>query len=360
MIFPTSTWAARLAAGERPALARALSLAERDPAAASQLVAHLADQLGRAQVVGITGPPGAGKSTLVGTLARRFLEMGRSVAVLAVDPSSPLTGGALLGDRFRMGESASDERCFIRSTATRGCLGGLTEAAGQMVNLMDAAGFDLVLVETVGTGQAEVAVAGLTDLTLVVFPPGLGDELQAIKAGILELADLVIVTKSDTTGAQAARQALQSVAPLWRHSPPIHMVSAWTGDGIDALADAVLAQRANSRAAARGASSRQLKAPSSLILEFESLGTRMIGHLSFDPQTCLSVKITERQQHACKSALDVVYRVKDGGDLFQLGAVAGALAVLAAQEGLKCEVLERDLTAGSMQLQLERTTQPAQ
>jgi LAO/AO transport system kinase len=173
-------------------------------------------------VVGVTGPPGAGKSTLVGVPGAAFLQLGQRVAVLAVDPSSPVTGGALLGDRFRIGECADDGRCFVRSTATRGSLGGLTAAARQMVQLMDAAGYDLVLVETVGTGQSEVDVAQLADSLLVIFPPGLGDEMQAIKAGILELADLLVVTKSDTAAAAQACQSLQSAAHMWRKAPPIH------------------------------------------------------------------------------------------------------------------------------------------
>jgi LAO/AO transport system kinase len=213
--------AAGLVAGRRPALARALSLAERDPPAAALLLQRLAGSLGRAHIVGVTGPPGAGKSTLVGALARSLLEQGRSLAVLAVDPSSPVSGGALLGDRFRIGEAGAG-RCFIRSTATRGSLGGLTAAARQMVRLMDLAGFDLVIVETVGTGQSEIDVAALADTLLVAFPPALGDELQAIKAGILELADLLVVTKSDTPAAGPACRALESSAPMWRNAPPIH------------------------------------------------------------------------------------------------------------------------------------------
>lgn len=354
MNIPPAELAARLAAGERAALARALSLAERDPVAAAALVAVLADRLGRAQVVGITGPPGAGKSTLVGALARRLLETGNSVAVLAVDPSSPVSGGALLGDRFRMGDSASDQRCFIRSTATRGSLGGLTSAARQMVNLMDAAGFDLVLVETVGTGQSEVAITDLADLTLAVFPPGLGDELQAIKAGILELADLVVVTKSDTDGARSARQALQAVAPLWRHAPPIHSVSALTGDGIEALADAIRLQRAIAPAAARRGSAQRSEAPRSLAHAFASLAARLIDHLPFDAQQHLSVQLAETQPLGGAAVLEAVYSISAGGDLFQLGAIAGALAVLAAQVGLKCEVRHLDLAAGRMHLRLER------
>lgn len=354
MNISTAELALRLGAGERQALARALSLAERKPGLAAELAAHLAHRIGQAQVIGITGPPGAGKSTLVGSLARRFLEMGKSVAVLAVDPSSPVSGGALLGDRFRMGDSASDERCFIRSTATRGALGGLTSAASQMVGLMDAAGFDLVLVETVGTGQSEVAVADLADLTLVVFPPGLGDELQAIKAGILELADLVVVTKGDTEGARLARQALQAAAPLWHHAPPIHTVSALTGDGIDALANAVLSHPCSRPRPARRTSYTPPQEPRSLIPAFASLSIRVTEHLSLDAQLGLSIRLAQTQALADAAALEVICSLDAGDDGFQLGSIAGAFAVLAAQDGLRCAVHHLDLATRSMRLQLER------
>ena len=339
-----------VAAGERPALARALSLAERDSAAAAGLLSRLADSLGRAHVIGITGPPGAGKSTLVGVMLRQFLEMGQRVAVLAVDPSSPVTGGALLGDRFRIGESAADDRSFIRSTATRGSLGGLTSAARQMVALMDAAGFDLVIVETVGTGQSEIDVAGLADSLVVAFPPGLGDELQAIKAGILELADLLVVTKSDTDGANLACQALRAVAPLWRNAPPIHPVSALTGDGIVALAEAILARAQSSESSARRAGHVAKPANSSLAEAFQDLRLELDIRLPFDPAAGLSIEVVNAESAARESGLQILYRVRPGGDSFQLGAVAGALMVLAADMNLSCRVEDLDLRGGRMQL----------
>ena len=345
--------ASGVAAGERPALARALSLAERDSAAAAGLLSRLADSLGRAHVIGITGPPGAGKSTLVGVMLRQFLQMGQRVAVLAVDPSSPVTGGALLGDRFRIGESAADDRSFIRSTATRGSLGGLTSAARQMVALMDAAGFDLVIVETVGTGQSEIDVAGLADSIVVVFPPGLGDELQAIKAGILELADLLVVTKSDTAGANLACQALRTVAPLWRNAPPIHPVSALTGDGIIALAEAILVRVRNSGPSARRAGQVTRPADSSLADAFQDLRLELDIRLPFDPAAGLSIQLVNAETDTQATGLQVMYSVRPGGDAFQLGAVAGALMVLAADKDLSCVVEDLDLAGGRMQLLLE-------
>jgi len=343
-----------VAAGERSALARALSLAERDSAAAADLLYRLQGKLGRAHVIGVTGPPGAGKSTLVGALLRQFVKMGKRVAVLAVDPSSPVTGGALLGDRFRIGDAAVDEHSFIRSTATRGSLGGLTGAARQMVDLMDAAGFDLVVVETVGTGQSEIDVARLADSTLVVFPPGLGDELQAIKAGILELADILVVTKSDTAGATQACLALQTVAPLWRSAPPIHSVSALTGDGIAALADAVLALAKTSRQAARRAKHVTEPGRCSLADSFQKLRHELDLRLTFNPAAGVTMELLSAEHDSPASGLQMLVSVRPDGNLFQLGAVAGALVVLAAEANLKCIVQDMDMVGGRMQLLLER------
>lgn len=339
--------AAGLAAGERPALARALSLAERDPPAVAALLRRLGDRLGRAHVVGVTGPPGAGKSTLVGVMVREFLQRGHRVAVLAVDPSSPLSGGALLGDRFRIGESVPDGRCFIRSTATRGSLGGLTAAARQMVALMDAAGFDLVLVETVGTGQSEVDVAEFADSLLVAFPPGLGDELQAIKAGILELADLLVVTKSDTPAASTACRALESSAPMWRNAPPIHPVSAMSGEGVAALADAVLARTAAMPKAARGALPPRRLA---LADEFAELKGRLAGLLPFDPDALISMEVVSD----APDRLLVRCSLRSGGDSLLLGAAGGALIGLAAGAGLRCSIVKLDQAGGRLELELVR------
>ncbi|MDP1611010.1 MAG: methylmalonyl Co-A mutase-associated GTPase MeaB [Sulfuritalea sp.] len=340
-----------VAAAERPALARALSLAERDSVAAAGLLARLAHRLGRAHVVGVTGPPGAGKSTLVGVMVRHFLEHGQRVAVLAVDPSSPVSGGALLGDRFRIGEGAADNRSFIRSTATRGSLGGLTAAARQMVQLMDAAGYDLVLVETVGTGQSEIDVAQLADSLLVVFPPGLGDELQAIKAGILELADLLVVTKSDTAAAAQAAQSLRTAAHMWRKAPPIHAVSAFNGEGIAALAEAILS-RARATPPAAWPVEAETAAPLALRESFEKLWNELDRRLPFHPAAGLYTELSGAETAADPSALQVVVGVRPGGTSFQLGAAAGALAVLAADMDLHCHIDDIDLAAATLRFRL--------
>jgi LAO/AO transport system ATPase len=340
-----------ISAAERPALARALSLAERDSAAAAALLARLAHRLGRAHVIGITGPPGAGKSTLVGVLVRQFLELGQRVAVLAVDPSSPVSGGALLGDRFRIGECADDGRSFVRSTATRGSLGGLTAAARQMVQLMDAAGYDLVLVETVGTGQSEIDVAQLADSLLVIFPPGLGDELQAIKAGILELADLLVVTKSDTAAAALASQSLQAAAPMWRKAPPIHPVSALSGEGIAALADAVLSRARSVKSSVRKtAASATLSVPVSLAACFDRLRAELERRLPFDWSGSLSLQVRHAVHGEQDAELGVVCTLRPGGEAFQFGAVAAGLMLLAAEMHLDCVVEELDAAGGKMSL----------
>ncbi len=188
-------------AGNRRALARAITRVERSDAAARELVGALYAHTGRAHIVGVTGSPGSGKSSLVNELAKAFRREEKLVAIVAVDPSSPFSGGALLGDRIRMRDLSGDAGIFIRSMASRGSLGGLARATSAVVKLLDAAGFDIILVETVGAGQAEVEIASMAHTTLVVEAPGMGDDIQSIKAGILEIADVLVVNKADRPGA---------------------------------------------------------------------------------------------------------------------------------------------------------------
>lgn len=195
--------------GDRRAVARALTVVERGGQRAQELVMGLFASTGKAHIVGVTGSPGSGKSTLVNQLARQFRERDLQVGIIAVDPSSPFTGGALLGDRVRMQDLAGDEGVFIRSMASRGNLGGLARATTSAVKVLDAAGFDIVLVETVGAGQAEVSIASTAHTTIVVEAPGMGDEIQSIKAGILEIADILVVNKADRPGAARATKALR-------------------------------------------------------------------------------------------------------------------------------------------------------
>lgn len=233
-------------AGDRLSIARALSLVENHPADAPALLAALYPHSGRAHIVGVTGAPGTGKSTLVTALARSYRAAGCTVAIVAVDPTSPFSGGALLGDRVRMRALSGDEGVFIRSMASRGSLGGLAQATGDGVTVLDAAGYQRILVETVGVGQAEVAVAAAAHTTLVVEAPGLGDEVQAIKAGILEIADLLVMNKADRPGADHTARAL-ALALDDSHPPqddtrwrvPLLKTAAGTGEGVEALREQV-------------------------------------------------------------------------------------------------------------------------
>ena len=203
-----------LLAGDRRALARTISQVEDGGPLAYSMLAALYPHTGRAQVIGITGAPGTGKSTLVNALAKTYRGKRRTVGIIAVDPTSPFSGGALLGDRVRMRDLAGDSGIFIRSMATRGSLGGLGRATADVISVLDAAGFDRILVETVGVGQAEVDIAGAAHTTVVVEAPGLGDEVQAIKAGVLEIADLFAVNKADREGADHTVMALQMMQGL--------------------------------------------------------------------------------------------------------------------------------------------------
>ncbi|MBY0508455.1 MAG: methylmalonyl Co-A mutase-associated GTPase MeaB [Bryobacteraceae bacterium] len=210
--------AERILAGDRRALARAATAVENRTPAARTLLAELFARTGRALTLGITGPPGAGKSTLTSELARTLRAEGRTVGILAVDPSSPYTGGAILGDRIRMQSHYADPGVFIRSMATRGTVGGIAEATGDLALLLDAAGFDTVLIETVGVGQDEVEIAGLADVTLVVLVPGMGDDVQAIKAGIMEIADLFVLNKADQPGIEKLEREVEFLLSL-THRP---------------------------------------------------------------------------------------------------------------------------------------------
>jgi LAO/AO transport system kinase len=232
--------------GQARAVARLISLVENDSPALRQIAAALAPYGGHAQVVGLTGSPGVGKSTCTAALVSALRASGKRVGVLAVDPSSPFSGGALLGDRVRMQDHATDDGVFIRSMASRGQLGGLSAAVPQALRVLDAARCDVVLVETVGVGQAEVEIASLADTTLLVLAPGFGDGIQAAKAGIIEIADIFVVNKADRDGADQVVRDLRymqslggrhSAAGAWR--PPIVKAVAVRGEGIDGVLAAV-------------------------------------------------------------------------------------------------------------------------
>lgn len=224
--------------GDRVALAKGITMAENDPGRASGLLRRIGVP-GNAFVIGITGPPGTGKSSLVDRLIEAYRREGLRVGVIAVDPSSPITGGALLGDRIRMTGHAGDRRVFIRSMASRGWSGGLSRATSQVIRLMDAAGFDLILLETVGIGQSDIEVVGVAHAVMVVLMPGLGDDIQVSKAGLMEIGDVYVVNKSDLEGADNMVVSLLSVFRGGVRSPPVLSVSALSGEGVDKLVDAL-------------------------------------------------------------------------------------------------------------------------
>ncbi|WP_306590816.1 methylmalonyl Co-A mutase-associated GTPase MeaB [Geothrix sp. 21YS21S-4] len=233
---------ASLRRGDPRALGRAISWMENGHPAARGLLAGLWPFLGGAEVIGITGAPGAGKSTLTDQLARALRAEGRKVGILAVDPTSPFTGGAILGDRIRMGRVAGDPGIFIRSMATRGALGGLARATQDAIDLLDAAGFGTILVETVGVGQDEVDVVACVQTCCVVLVPGMGDEIQAIKAGIMEVADLFVINKADRDGADQVEreiEAMKSLSPPRAWDPPVARTVAQQGTGVSALLERI-------------------------------------------------------------------------------------------------------------------------
>jgi len=233
-------------AGDRRALARAISLVENRDPGAEALVRELYPGTGKAVTVGVTGPPGVGKSSLIGALVRHVRSLGRSVGVVSVDPSSPFSQGALLGDRIRLTDHFLDPGVFIRSMSTRGHLGGLAEAALQTVLLLDAAGRDVIFLETVGTGQSEVEVMGIADTVLLVLMPGSGDSVQALKAGIMEIPDVIAINKMDQPGAKAMLKDVRSVLaldPETERRPPILLTEALRGDGVVGLWDALEERR---------------------------------------------------------------------------------------------------------------------
>ncbi len=243
MNLDIETWIEQLRSGDVRTLARAISTVENRAPGWSELLKALFPHSGKASLLGLTGPPGAGKSTLVDQLARFYRKDKRTVGIIAVDPTSPYTGGAILGDRIRMQEHFSDPGIYIRSMATRGSLGGLARTTADVTTVLDASGRDLIMIETVGVGQDEVDVVRLADVTILILVPGMGDDVQTIKAGIMEIADIFVINKSDREGAEHVEREIRSLQSLATRSdgwtPPIVKTVASQGLGIEELAAAV-------------------------------------------------------------------------------------------------------------------------
>jgi len=237
------SWIERLRSGDSRALARAISTVENRGPDSSDLLKALFPHSGKARILGLTGAPGAGKSTLVDQLARRYRRSGKTLGIIAVDPTSPYTGGAILGDRIRMQEHYADSGIYIRSMATRGALGGLAGTTADVATVLDASGRDLILIETVGVGQDEIDIVRIADITVVILVPGMGDDVQTIKAGIMEIADIFVINKSDREGAERVEREILSLQSLAvrqdKWIPPIVKTVASTGQGIDELISAI-------------------------------------------------------------------------------------------------------------------------
>ena len=236
----------RMLKGDKRATARLITLVENDEEKAREIVKKIYSNTGRAYIIGITGPPGSGKSTLVDKLIKKARDEGNIVGVIAIDPTSPFTGGALLGDRIRMQRHSTDPGVFIRSMATRGSLGGLAKATNDAIKILDAYGCDIIFVETVGVGQIEVDIVKTADTVVLVTVPGLGDDIQAIKAGLMEIADIFVVNKADKEGAEATMFELELMLDLekdkWQKSgwrPPVVSTIAFTNKGVDELWGAI-------------------------------------------------------------------------------------------------------------------------
>lgn len=310
----------RLLQGDRRALARAITLVEAGGGPAREVLAAVYPHTGRAHVVGITGPPGAGKSTLVNMLAQEWRRQRRSIGIIAVDPTSPFTGGAVLGDRIRMQPLSGDPGVFVRSMASRGRLGGLARATADATRLLDAAGFDIILIETVGVGQGEVDIARAAQTVIVVEVPGLGDEVQSIKAGILEIADIFVVNKADRDGAEQTIRHLRTMLHLgvpaasgWE--PPVLKAVALRGEGSAAIIAAVEQHSAHLQASDQGQARALASAERELRAAVEELAQERLRGPAWE---ALVGRIMARAQDPYSGAEELL-----NGDTWPTGSTAG-------------------------------------
>ena len=312
--------AQRLLDGDRRALARGISLVENDDPAGWALVREVYPHTGKAAIVGFTGPPGAGKSTLLSALTRLERARGRTVGVLSIDPSSPFTQGALLGDRIRLADHFLDPGVFIRSMASRGALGGLSEAALQTALLMDAAGRDLVLLETVGVGQAEVDVIDLADTVVLVLFPGSGDSIQALKAGVMEIPDVIVVNKAEHPLADAMVREIRNVLALGRvggesWTVPVLRTRAVDGTGIEELAQALADHRAHLEASGTLAERRRRNLMSEVLgIAAQRMRRELEDSLHDDAETQrLLQRVAARELDPATAAATILDRARERG-----------------------------------------------
>ena len=312
-----SPLAERVLAGDPRSIARAISLIEDESAAGADLVRELYPRTGRAYLIGVTGPPGAGKSTLVDRMTGELRKGGQTIGIVAVDPTSPFSGGAILGDRVRMAAHFGDEGVFIRSMATRGHLGGLAQATTDVALVLDAAGKDVVIIETVGVGQDEVDIVRAADVSIVVLVPGTGDEVQALKAGIMEIADIFVVNKADRDGADRLAQSVAAMLTLqtfqpddWR--PPILKTEATTGAGVPEVIAAVDRFRAHSEPerATRRRARQRYRLHDLLSHRFLQMAERQLAPGEFER---LVDGIAARRVDPYSAADEIIHRVRGAG-----------------------------------------------
>jgi LAO/AO transport system kinase len=313
----TAPLAERLIAGDKRALARAITLIESDDPAGWELVREVYPRTGKARIVGFTGPPGVGKSTLIGALTAELRKVERQVAVLSIDPSSPFTQGALLGDRIRLSDHFLDPGVFIRSMASRGALGGLSEAALQVALAMDAAGKDDVLIETVGVGQAEIDIVDHADTIVLALMPGSGDSIQALKAGVMEIPDVIVVNKSDHPMTDTMVREVRGVLAL-SHDPagwkvPILRTEAARGEGVAELAEAIDEHRAHIEAAGKLQERRARNLHNEVLgIATSRIRRRMEATAAGDPRTAeLLERVVRRELDPASAASELLERQAD-------------------------------------------------